>query len=499
MKKRILFYYNLIFFGIVLFFSLYISNNVFAGHRFQFPENYNDMSESEKVEFWNDTSNDPTGMDVLPNYQIYFNENMQVYSNYNSVTNPLYPTFNWEEAVSPAVYLARNVTLSGNTAENSDDLQIVINNMITDYNNEVGYTVFYYPSAQYINPDFFTNHSVYDFVKNTVSTNPDWYFKIFKDNNVYCLLGTKIEPLGVVMEKSYWSAQSRRGNMYNNEWNTNFEYTGEGDYLALQIAANMPYGDPNTLSIRYCQGYSSAGTIVWSDEVQAPTSGLDMDTYLGDTLLKPGDPGYRGASQAAGNQNSIMDCTWYSNYGIERAWVDSTGPALGKGGGALFHGASGLNGIEVYPTLNALKKGTIGLKKATYGNDYTGTCPTSVPANFVINNNIGGSVSGVPGSSDTDDSGGGSSGSGWLDKIIEGLGSVGNAILSIVGSVIEWIGKAIEFITDSLGDITDLVTGNTFSDFLAQIFPYVPEEIWSGVILCLALLMFGGLIRFFKG
>lgn len=496
MKKQISIYYNLIFFGIVLFFSLYFSNIVFAGSRFQFPENYNDMSESEKVEFWNSTN----ANGVFPNYMVYFSENMQVKLAYDSTSDPLSPTFDWQEAVSPATYLARNVTLSGDTAENSEDLQIVINNMITDYNNETGYTVFYYPSAQYINPDFFTNHSVYNFVKNTVSTNPDWYFKIFKDSNVYTMLGTKIEPLGVVMEKSYWNAQSRRANMYNNEWNTNFVYNGDGDYLALQISCNMPYADPDTLSIRYCQGLNSSYIWVWSDEVQASTSGLDMDIYLGDTLLKPGDPGYHGASQAGSNANYIMDCTWYSNYGIERAWVDSTGPGLSAQGGALYHGATGLNGIEVYPTLNALKKGTLGLKKATYDNDYTGTCPTSVPANFVINNNIGGGVGGTPDNSDTDNGGGsGSSGSGWLDKIIDGLGSVGNAILSIVGSVIEWIGKAIEFITESLADIADLVTGNTFSDFLAEVFPYVPEEIWTGVILCLSLLMFGGLIRFFRG
>lgn len=461
---------------------------------YNFPDNYNEMTRDEQIQYWNKNT------DGLPNWYRYMEYNTGCGWNYVTNSNPASPYFNWEYAGNKGAFMADNVTYDGgNNLSNSEDLQSQVNILIGNYSNEVGYTTFYFPSAQYINPDFFTNHSVYTFVKNTVSSNPDWYFKIYKDSNVYTLLGTKIEPLGVVMEKSYWNAKSRRANMYNNEWNTNFVYNGDGDYLALHISCNMPYADPDTLSIRYCQGVNSGGSWVWSDEVQASTSGLDMDTYLGDTLLKPGDPGYRGASQAGSDGNYIMDCTWYSEYGIQRAWVDSTGPALGAQGGALYHGATGLNGIEVYPTLNALKKGTLGLKKATYANDYTGTCPITTPTNFVINNNIGGSVGGVPGSSDTDDGGGGSSGSGWLDKIIDGLGSVGNAILSIVGSVIEWIGKAIEFITDSLGDITDLVTGNTFSDFLAQVFPYIPEEIWSGVILCLALLMFGGLIRFFKG
>lgn len=394
-----------------------------------------------------------------------------------------------------------------NIQVNGDGNYVVTGDLLTYCEQEhskaedAGYTEFVYPSAEYVNPEFFNNVKQYQFTKNTISSNPDWWFKIwFENNNVY-LLGTKVEPLGVVASRNLWGLNNIRSTLYNTDWNYNFQTNLEGEYVCLCIKSGRDW--EQSIDVQYCQGVNAYGSWVYSSAESQSVNGVDMDNYLTDDRPE----GFRDTSQGGGAVIYFSDCTFYSIYGIERAWVDGSGPALGAQGGALYHGTSGYNTIEVYSTLNALKKGTYGITKTQLTPDYnsTGVNDEVTPTMVTTYNNItdsyndndtndGGSGSGS--GSGSDDSG---SGSGWLDSIISGLGSVGNAILSIVGSVIEWIGKAIEFITDSLGQITDLITGNTFSDFLAEVFPYIPEEIWTGVLLCLALLMFGGLIRFFRG
>lgn len=372
---------------------------------------------------------------------------------------------------------------------------------------DAGYTYFYYPSAQYLNPDFFQYKDVYNFVKNTIVDNPDWYFKVYQEDWNYRLLGTKVEPLGVVASTSSWGANSLRANMYNTDWTQNFVNNSDGEYLALEISSNIPYGARDEPSIRYCRGVNESGSWVWSDEIDASTKGVDMDSYLGDTVLEEGDPAFRTSSQAGASGNYIMDCTWYSTYGIERAWVESTGPALAAQGGALYHGASGLNTIEVYPTLNALKKGTIGITRTQITSDYDpdGVLEQVTPQQVTNYTNITDSYNDTNTGNDDDDSGDddsgdddSGSGSGWLDKIIDGLGSIGDALLNIVGVILEWVGKAIDFVTDTLDDVIELVTGNKFIEVLTAFFPFVPEEVWTGISLLLGMLLFASIINFLR-
>lgn len=106
-----------------------------------------------------------------------------------------------------------------------------------------------------------------------------------------------------------------------------------------------------------------------------------------------------------------------------------------------------------------------------------------------INNNNSGSGSG--GSGDSGGSGGGLSG------FLDGLGSVGNAILAILGKLMEILGSAIELVT---GAITDLITiiPNSIGELLGALFPVFPEEWIKAITLSLVLGVVVGIVRMFK-
>ena len=396
-----------------------------------------------------------------------------------------------------------------NIQVNGDGNYVVTGQLLTYCEQEhtkaedAGYTEFVYPSAQYVNPDFFSNPKQFQFTKNTISSNPDWWFKVwFTYGNVY-LLGSKMEPLGVVASRNLWGMNNLRATMYNTDWNTNFQSNLDGEYVILCISSGRDW--EQTIDVQYCQGTNAAGSWVFSSAQSESINGVDMDKYL--TSDRP--EGFRDTSQGGDSAMNFGDCTFYSIYGIERAWVDGSGPAFGSQGGALFHGTSGYNTIEVYSTLNGLKKGTYGITKTQLTPDYksTGVNDEVTPTMVTTYNNItdsynntdtgsGGTGSGSGSGSGSDDDNG--SGSGWLDKIIDGLGSIGSALLNIVGVILEWVGKAIDFVTESLNGIIETVTGNLFRDFLIAVFPFVPEEVWTGVMMIITLSLFGTIITFLR-
>lgn len=106
-----------------------------------------------------------------------------------------------------------------------------------------------------------------------------------------------------------------------------------------------------------------------------------------------------------------------------------------------------------------------------------------------INNNNSGGGSG--GSDNGSGSGGG------LGGFLDGLGSVGNAILSILGKLMEILGSAIELVT---GAITDLITiiPNSIGELLGALFPVFPEEWIKAITLSLVLGVVVGIVRMFK-
>ncbi len=481
-----------------------------------FPSNYNEMTEDQKIYYWKSKS--PNGRS---NWQNYIDYNTGAYWQYQNdflyddggagaFSTLTLPTFinALNEWPSIPEYLAQNISYDSGTEElsNSEDLQLTINNMISNYNEQSTYIQGYMPGASMLDPTPFTYASVYKFVKNTIANNPDFYFYIERDIYTGNLLitGTNISPLGGVSAKANWRNERIYASVYNDDWSQDFEKDSAGSWAMCCISAQQR-GDSH-VTYTYCEGLTSSYSWVFSEEKTATTAGVDMSDFL--------NPEITSDNVATIKPTFNQSNTRFMGYGLFRDPADiatlySNGQ-LGYGGSDIcWHGASNYWSIDIYNTIGDLKRGNVGVKQASYMPNYTGTAPSAVSASYgsIVNNYItsGGTGSGTGGSGSGTGSGSGSgsddggSGSGWLDSIINGLGSVGNAILTIVGSVIEWIGKAIEFITDSLGDITDLVTGNTFSDFLAEVFPYVPEEIWTGVLLCLALLMFGGLIRFFRG
>lgn len=106
--------------------------------------------------------------------------------------------------------------------------------------------------------------------------------------------------------------------------------------------------------------------------------------------------------------------------------------------------------------------------------------------------NSGGSGGGSDGGSD---SGGGSSGNG-IAAIIEGLGKLLDFLLAAAGKL---IGLVSEFLTKALG-LLDGLAGLTgpFAALLADLMPFVPEELWDVIIAGITLSVIVMIIKAFK-
>ena len=109
-------------------------------------------------------------------------------------------------------------------------------------------------------------------------------------------------------------------------------------------------------------------------------------------------------------------------------------------------------------------------------------------------NNYYGS-SGGSGDGTGDDSG--SSSGGWLDTLLNGIGNIGDAIMSIISKFIEILSEIFTFFTETLLEAIDIIPTN-FIDFLSAFFPFIPEEWITAVSLLLVLLLIGVFIKMFK-
>ncbi|MBO5141552.1 MAG: hypothetical protein J6J11_00265 [Treponema sp.] len=109
-------------------------------------------------------------------------------------------------------------------------------------------------------------------------------------------------------------------------------------------------------------------------------------------------------------------------------------------------------------------------------------------------NNYYGS-SGGSGDGSGDDSG--SSSGGWLDTLLNGIGNIGDAIMSIISKFIEILSEIFTFFTETLLEAIDIIPTN-FIDFLSAFFPFIPEEWITAVSLLLVLLLIGVFIKFLK-
>lgn len=106
-----------------------------------------------------------------------------------------------------------------------------------------------------------------------------------------------------------------------------------------------------------------------------------------------------------------------------------------------------------------------------------------------INNN-GGSGSGS-GSGNSGGSGGGLSG------FLDGLGSLGDALLAIIGKLLEYVGKAIELLSGTVTKVIDLVPQN-ITNLISGLFPFIPQEWLVAIELSLVLAVVIGIVGIFK-
>ena len=160
--------------------------------------------------------------------------------------------------------------------------------------------------------------------------------------------------------------------------------------------------------------------------------------------------------------------------------------------------------INVYKTVADMKKDIGSQVIGGYTSDYTGKCAPSVSVEVI--NNIG---SGGDGSGDNSGGGSGSDDSGGGSNILDGLGKVFGAvgklidtifgfILDIFSKLIDNVTKILDMFVGTLKKLVDLVPSG-FNEFLAALFPYIPEE-WKTIIEAMLLVsVLGVAIAVFRG
>ena len=114
----------------------------------------------------------------------------------------------------------------------------------------------------------------------------------------------------------------------------------------------------------------------------------------------------------------------------------------------------------------------------------------------ILNDYFGEGSGGSGSGSGSEGSGSGSSGGG-LSGFLSGLGSLGDAILGILGKLIEYIGKAIDLIVNGLTDIIDKIPKGV-TDFMSAMFPFMPEEFFTALTLAMVLGVVCIVIKIFK-
>lgn len=102
---------------------------------------------------------------------------------------------------------------------------------------------------------------------------------------------------------------------------------------------------------------------------------------------------------------------------------------------------------------------------------------------------------------DNDGSDGGSgsgSGSGsGLGDLLDGIGSIGNVIMSILGKLLEYVGKALDLVGNTVTKVIDIIPQN-ITNLLGALFPFLPEEWLTAIELSLVLAVVVGIVGIFK-
>lgn len=112
----------------------------------------------------------------------------------------------------------------------------------------------------------------------------------------------------------------------------------------------------------------------------------------------------------------------------------------------------------------------------------------------ILSANNGGSNGGSSGGSVSGNDG---SNGGGLGNFLGGLGSIGDAILSILGKLLEYVGKAVELLSSTVLNVIDIIPKN-ITALIGGLFPFLPSEWLIAIELGLVLSVILGIVGLFK-
>lgn len=378
-------------------------------------------------------------------------------------------------------YFNKNVSVDGDGNYTfTDDAKLVINQMLTDYNDSVTMVYRYPLNKANIDPSEFANKVWYDTFCDLLDAFPDYYFYFnnttwmqgpgsnindgSKSYSYYCLFVVKDPFAGV---NSYPDLMTTPVYLYNQDWSD---------------AKNV-----SVILVMSTDNFTTRDNIYY----------LDRSSFNGN---------HNGSIYS-----SLDD---FKNAGI--VFEDASSSALSmcnqfswKRGVSSFTAYSAkTTPINVYKTVADMKKDIGSQVVGTYTPDYTGTPNyniTTTEVNNIVNNYYndsgGGSGSGGGGSG-SDDSGGGSS---ILDGLGKVFGAIGKVIDKIIGFLLDIIAKVVEGFTKILdlfaGTFTKLVdlVPSGFNDFLSAMFPYIPEDWITLVTASITIFALGSIFWFLRG
>lgn len=373
--------------------------------------------------------------------------------------------------------------------------------------SDLGYTEFYIPTAYYLNPTEFATADIYNFCRNLLINNPDYYCTIaWYYGNIYRIYATKTVPLGAVVARQYWGDDVVQAEIYNNEWNTDFSINESGEHALLSVQTSYnPYNPSEPFTAYYID---SDGNSVAVDKSEA----MNIDF---DDILVPD-----------GVANQFVNNGWYTIsgscvYGSPRAvlvnYMNDV-PFLGQNmqgrPPALFHGGNTnqMSVIETYSTLNALKKGSVGLKTAALLPSYTGNGINNSPisdstvqqAEEIINNYYDKPSNSGNGTGDNDngDNDDGDNDDDDKESIWDKIGNALEGFLTVMGDLIAGLLEGITKIIPSIGHLFDGVknlANNDFVNMLSAFFPFLPTEWFTVIGLGVGLVLLVFIVRVFKG
>lgn len=376
-----------------------------------------------------------------------------------------------EEALQ---WCKNNITIDGdNNVVFTDDAKAFINDyLLGTYKDSVTMTYRYPVQVQSISADTFPNKNIYQFLLDLCLAYPDCY--VFTPNAENMKMNYTGQPFQLL------------DGSYTEGWNTSLfqnlcmfcvipkPFAGTTQYADLYSASTLFYNDNWEVSFSpKCFWVAPDGRCFYK------TSGTYNNAVV---LAKQFEPG------EFPNLDDVSDHNYWSWYGTSYAmYLDSK---HGASWSARTVYSASPDALNVYKSEADMKKDIGSQVIGNYIPDYyTGTPNyniTTSEVNNIVNNYYpsdpdddsgGGSGSG------SDDSGGSSSGgSGIIDGLGKLFGSIGNIIdklfgfvLGLLSKVVDFFGSILEMFTETLTKLIDIIPSG-FNEFLAAMFPYIPEE-----------------------